>query len=106
MRLSDLVRNERALALEFAGDTLNFSYRPGLVTPAFSDALGTEKRPLIWALSRVVVSWDLVDDAGQPLPLTEQSLTEIPTPFLRSVLHAILDDVNVGEAFGSNSKTG
>lgn len=116
MRLSELQKNVRTLDLEFAGETLTFAYRPGEVTPAFSDALGTEKQPLVWALSKCMVSWDLKDDRDAPadtdeaslpvLPLTEQVLSNLATPFLRALLFCILDDVNVGEAFKATSKAG
>ncbi len=109
MNLSHLEQNVRPLELQFAGETLHFSYRPAAVTPAFSAGLGTEKQPLVWALSKALVAWDLTEADGPnaaTLPLTEQRLLELPTAFLRAVLHAILDDVNVGEPFGTPSKAG
>ncbi len=114
MNLSHLEQNLRPLEVEFAGETLKFSYKPAAATPAFYDGLGAEKQPLVWALSKVLVSWDLVDDqAPTPnpynaptVPLTEQRLMELPVPFLRTVFRAILDDLSVGEPFGAPSKNG
>lgn len=106
MRLADLQKNERKLEVEFAGETLHITYRPAEVTPAFWDEFSEAKKPAVWALSKVGVSWDLLDDNAQPLALTEQELIKLPTPFLRTVLQAILEDVNVGEAFGVTSKSG
>jgi hypothetical protein len=100
--LSHLAANVRELSIDFAGEKLNFAYRPAEVTPTFAD---------VFALSRALVKWDLIDDADgksepAPVPLTEQGLTGVPLPVLRAVYDAILLDTASGEAFRATSKPG
>lgn len=109
LNLSHLAANVRELELDFAGEKLTFTYRPAKVTPAFSDALGYERQPLVWALAKAVVKWDLMDGPkGEEttVSLTEQSLMTVPIPILRAVLNRVLDDTNSGEPFAATFKTG
>jgi hypothetical protein len=101
LKLSHLAANVRELAIDFAGEKINFAYRPAEVTPTFAD---------VFALTRALVRWDVMDDRGEgeavTVPLTEQGLTSVPIPVLRAVYDAIIADVSLGEAFRATSKAG
>jgi hypothetical protein len=43
-------------------------------------------------LLRVLVDWDVTDDEGNPLPITEETLKLLPWPVLNDLFHAILED--------------
>jgi len=43
-------------------------------------------------LARVLVDWDVTDDEGKPLPITEETLKLLPWPVLNDLFLAILED--------------
>ena len=99
MKLSSLIKNERRLAIELDGDTLNVVYRPSRITPAaqeeFSEAVDrVGNGPAAAAmLALILVSWDLEADDG-PYPHDEESLRSLPLEFVGGVFGAIMRDLN------------
>lgn len=75
------------------------TYRPGGITPETEErleALGKEQRvgaSLITLLKDTLVAWDITDDKGKPLPVTEASLRQLPLRFLGDVVRAITEDM-------------
>src|SRR5690242_4395891 len=79
IRLGDLRLAQIPLDVEYAGQTVTIEFRPYMMDAAWEDALeGALQRvessfdvPNAFraALSDVLAGWNVVDDAGQPVPL-------------------------------------
>lgn len=99
MKISDLRKGQRTLAVDLDGETLTLTYRTGAVTPATHDqALDLVEKQRVGAalarsLSLSLLSWDLTDDNGAPYPVTEEALRELPVSFLDKVFTAIQEDL-------------
>jgi hypothetical protein len=98
-KISHLLKDKRPLAIDLGeGETLNVVYRPGVLTPARHDEaidLVEQQRvgaALAKSLSLSLVSWDLTGEEGEPYPVDEDTLRELPVRFLDMVFSAIQDD--------------
>ena len=109
LKLSHLKNNTRTLKVEWGGETVNFTYKPGEITPALGVEMADEetKAPLVMALGRALVTWDVLDDDTLlPADITETLLMSLPSGFLNTMLRAIMADALVGEAKGATSGAG
>src|SRR5438874_8922809 len=101
IRLAELTKETRTLVKTFDGtdDTLSVTYRPSAWTPALmAEHLaavreGNTPEALVLDLAALLVSWDLLDDKGKPLPTTAEALREVSLEVLNVVLGAINADM-------------
>lgn len=124
MRISDALGEESPLAIHFPHGVLNIVYRPAAYTVAELEEIQAEKNNIgrvVEAIRRVVKSWDLTDDDGNPVPLEkpvqailvvtdpesgevtkseppQDPLRHIPTPIFKEILKAVNADQEPGEA--------
>ena len=99
--LSDLTKKERTVGIHFDGvDTpLTVTYRPDRWTPSsqveYSRLFADNKSgsALAFYVASRVVQWDLVDDAGAAIPLTETALDAVDIVVLDRVVAGIMDDM-------------
>lgn|SRR5690606_25094579 len=113
IRISDLVKETRPLSIplddEDGEETLNITYRPSAMTPAVEAEMhqAISRRQggaaLVAPLSHLIVTWDVVDEAGEPLPVTTEVLNMLPIDFLSRIITEIGRDMNpnAGEAVSS-----
>lgn len=117
MRISDVAREERPLAIDFGGGaTLNIVYRNSrmsfndmarLVTRAALAAKAKDAGDVqdiaarveasadsvITPLVEALVSWDLTEDDGETLiPITEAGLRSVPSSILVEITKAMQED--------------
>jgi uncharacterized small protein (DUF1192 family) len=113
LKLSALVANTASVHLDFGamGD-LTVRYRPALINERtlamlsvgeMNDgaALAEMMARFNAELCRLIVGWDLTDDAGAAIPLTPDALSALPLTLRVSVLSEIASDLRLGEASGS-----
>jgi hypothetical protein len=101
VRLSDLTRRERTVAVHFEGvdAALSVTYRPDRWTPASearSRLLLDGNRPgqaLALFLAERVTSWDLLAEDGTPVPLTEDALADVDIAIMNAVVLAVMEDM-------------
>jgi phosphoribosylaminoimidazole carboxylase (NCAIR synthetase) len=93
MKLSDLLKKTRVITVEFGSESVNVEYLVHAITPAFLK----DNPDVIEQVKRVVVSWDVLDDEGNPLPPAEIA-EQLPVAFLGAVITAIIDDMRLGDA--------
>lgn len=125
MRISDALKGETPLDVHFpSGSVLRITYRPASYTVAELEEIQREKGNagrIIEAIRRIVLSWDLVDDNGQPVPLErptaamvtvvdgesgavalsdppDDPLRHVPTPIFLEIIRAVNEDQEPGEA--------
>lgn len=90
------------------GATLFVEYRPGLLTPEREEAIGksTVVDELLTFLCEFIVSWDLLGDDQEPIPLTIDNLRSIPSSFLMRVFVKLQQEMGPGEAKSGGSFSG
>lgn len=92
MRFTDLTTgNERTVEVPWDDDTVKVRYLPGrltaeLVESVMSARTGSE---VSGALASVIVGWDVTDDAGAELEVSEAVLARIPLEFIGSMFQRI-----------------
>lgn len=107
MRLSDLTKETKKLSIVYKTAMKDFpvlvEYRPQAVTIDFVKSVegksGTDQ--IVDRVCRSIVRWDLQDDDGVEIPVTEEKILEagIPVYLLTSIVEAINTDVkSLGEA--------
>jgi hypothetical protein len=101
LRLADLTKETKTAILTFAGtaDTLTVTYRLRAHTPAIAAevrAAVAEDRTLdaiVCRLLTTVTAWDLLDDEGQTIPLTEAGLAGVASDVLLLIWDGLLADM-------------
>lgn len=100
-KVSGYRERTRQIRIEFDGDDedLNVEYRPRAITPRMEDQFQTYidenhgERVVFDSLAAMVVTWDLTDDAGVPIPLTPDALNDVPSSVLTYVLNKLREDI-------------
>ncbi len=103
MKLSSITRSTKTFTMEFDGESLEVTYRPGALTDALSDeydkreeaAKTSEEKgaALAYFLSQVLVEWDVQDDHGKKIAPTEKFIATLPPRFRWRVFNAIYEDL-------------
>ncbi|PKN85448.1 MAG: hypothetical protein CVU46_11085 [Chloroflexi bacterium HGW-Chloroflexi-8] len=93
IKLSDLQKKIKKLDIQFQGEVLSISYHINVITPEFLD----ESLDIPKQLEKAIAAWDLVDDDGNSLEVTEATLRQLPTQFLVEISSAITKDMQVGD---------
>jgi hypothetical protein len=115
VKLSNIVRNERPLAVEVETadgfDKINLKYKPSVITPA-TDAANREEaegKPFITiVISQLLIimsGWDLEDEGGI-IPLTEEGLRNVPNLLLGTIWEAIIADIGEKKVKKDNNSAG
>jgi len=94
--LSALLNREETgtFVIEWMGERVTFVYRPALVNPARIDEVQEAQavnpdmsQGETWLLLlSPLVSWDIEDEGGNPVPVSAEILEQLPTPFLEAIL--------------------
>ena len=99
IKLSDLHKATRKISITFQGETLEVEYRLNVITPAFLRA----ELKLHEQLEKAVVRWDLVDDAGNEIPVSLEVLDQLPTQLQVEMITAITEDMRVASEDAKNA---
>ena len=92
LKVNDRKAQTRPFAIDIDGETLAGEYRPAVVTFGWSrslQAIGSAAEPdkeIVQKILSAVDSWDLEYEPGQPVPLTEEALMDVPTDILLAVI--------------------
>jgi hypothetical protein len=110
LKLSTVNAAVRTVDVPFLGEYVKVSYRVGAVNSQYSQWLsehGHKPNSLLEAITRLATKWDLLGDDGEPLPLSQEALeqVEIPTPLLRAIHEAILEDARPGPLAGKSDSS-
>jgi len=112
IQIADLMRDERTCTVSYQGESAQVTYRPGAYTPAVEDAFQTAletnrpSRGVAEMLAGVLVSWEVVDEAGQELAVEVEFLIKVSSSFLFAVIGAITADLNAEKEDRKNSAGG
>lgn len=103
---SNLVENERTVAIDINGNDLHVTYRPSKLSPAFMTKIGEDIEDddeLAFArlFCSIVADWDLegpigedefVVEHGQKVPLEAEYVSWVPAAILRYIIEQIGED--------------
>jgi len=112
IKLADLTRDTRTIAVPVGEETLNVTYQPSWLTPETEEKLhklgesGRAGQSLVSFLLPCLVSWDLLDDDGQPLPLADKTLRKLPIKLLSQIVQAVGEDMRPNLTSGETSAAG
>lgn len=87
MKLSDLKKRTKIIAIDLFGETLTVTYRPSNISPDIVD-----NDDIATVIASIVSEWDLLGENDQPYPINSASINALPVDFLASVLQAIVAD--------------
>lgn len=91
VQLSKLVNATADLTIALGDDELNVTYRVNAITPAYLARYENEKSVtgFVSAIKELVVSWDLLGDDGQPVPI-DDGLEALGIHILSALYEAIV----------------
>lgn len=84
------------VTVDWYGEAVECEVRPGRLTGDLifaSQKAETEWDGLSRQVIEVVKSWDILDEAGEQLPVTEDSVKVVPALFLGAVVKATVAEV-------------
>lgn len=118
MKLSALVQKEREIQIRVGDapeDVVNVTYAPGRLTLEIADEIqaiatskgaGGEMYAMTGLLEPIMVSWDLENEDGSPLPCDASGLKKLPLEFMAILMEAITTDVKPNPPTAENSDDG
>lgn len=97
MRLTQMHDTVAKVMVDWYGEQVECEVRPGRLTGDLIFA--AEKADTEWAglekqVSAVVAGWDIVDEAGQQLPVNSETIATVPALFLGAVIRATVAEVS------------
>lgn len=116
--LSALLDNVVDLPLKLGDNDLLIKYRPGKMTQAMRNNLfrgavafvddkeeGVDGawRRYFEAIASVLVSWDVLGEDGKPLPITAQTLADLPLGFVEGIVGEVAKDSRVNPQIKATS---
>jgi len=121
MRISQAKSKAVELEVEFDEGSLNIVYRPisyslneldemqaeSVKTGGTKDERKARMSRIATMISKMIVSWDLEGDNGEPIDPTDISaLQDIPSNIFTEIIMAVKEHNEVGKASASNSDAG
>lgn len=102
IKLSELATKSRKLSVGFDDETIEVTYLPGRMTmdmqtrvqEAMAKPAGEANSDLAEILSVLVSGWDVLDDKGEPLPVTVDLVHQMPLRFVTALTRSLFDDIN------------
>ena len=105
-RLSDMLNREVSLRFNFDGEAFELRYAPFNQTVVddllTSDETRDQARFNVRLLAKVLRGWDITDDSGHALPLTEESIAQLPMWCQNLLVSKIMEDQQVGKRNGAS----
>lgn len=95
--MSARVNKVKKVTVTLDGETCDVWYRASVLTPRFMremDGIDTNVAKTVEMLRRVVTQWDVLDDAGERVPVTAEAVEEFDFTFLNAVITAVMADIN------------
>lgn len=107
--IAALTANRRTIKVAFGDDFLSVIYKPSAIN-ARQEARENEERAegkhilsAARSLAEIIHGWDLVDDAGKPVPPSEDVLSSLGLDVLQTLTREIIADALPNRTTASNS---
>jgi len=95
IRITDLYQDLKETTVEYAGQSMQVGFRPSGYTPAvesaFHAAMDREmpSNAVADLLDGLLVSWELLDENEEVIPITHETLVKLGSMFLFAMAEAI-----------------
>ncbi len=102
--LNDIINLRIPVNFDFHGTPINIAYRP-YSTEIEQRVKGDgawESKSMNQLVAKVLIDWDLTQQ-GKPLPITEESLSKLPTLLQLYLFYAVQNDLREGKLPSVNS---
>jgi len=90
--LDTITEQTTSAEVEIAGFTVNFTYKPYVITLGMSMQLAEGGIEMLSVLADVIDGWDLVKTEGEPFPVTEENLKLLPMELATKMAQEITGD--------------
>lgn len=97
MKFSDLLNRRFSVVVSWKDVTVTVTYRLEVLGRKRWAGLAAPDSDLATVLAELLESWDITDDAGDPLPVTRETLDELPVPLMRAMLRAVIEHASADE---------
>lgn len=97
IRLKDLFAKTKTIPVALEAESAGVTYRVYAATPALAEKLASGEH-LEEVIVALVERWDVLDDAGAPVPVTLEAVHALPLPWLGAVQRAVLEDLRAPKA--------
>lgn len=97
--IGDLTRDVRTIEIEWDGETMQLTYRPGAYTPEVESQFVNQMvsslpgNAFAEMLAKLIVNWEMLDENGNEIPHDAATLKGIYTAFLTHVFKEISTDM-------------
>ena len=91
--LNHLKNDKRTITADYFGDPVNLVYKPSELTPTVEAEIRDNDQSVVKVFCKLIVNWDVVDEKGEELPITEEVVGEMPSAFLNALIYACRDDM-------------
>lgn len=93
IQLTTITAETRTVTVTIGGEQLDVTYRAGIVTPAWIDALNLSSGAgVVAAICETVTDWDLLEADGAHVPITPHRVSQLPRRALITILSALVYD--------------
>lgn len=108
--IKTLQGKEKTTDVDFAGEVAHVKWTPSGQTWEFAEEAqealeANDITKFAELMASIINDLDVVDEEGNPWPVTAEGLKKLPIEFLSSVFSAMRDDT-VGEVTGATSDAG
>lgn len=93
MKLTELLSATASVAVETPAGELRVRYRPSAYTDEMVSRITSGQITVDQLITEVVESWDLEDDNGNALQISDEVLAQIPVHLKGGISDAILEDL-------------
>lgn len=96
---ANLKNNKRTVTGEYYGETFTVTYKPSEYTLAVQSGIDnpdtdeTSNEKLINLLTNMLTAWDVLDEKGDPLPITPEILADLPVALLGAIQMCCREDM-------------
>lgn len=104
IKMAALAGRTASTEVHFQGETCAVEFRPNWMTPerqatlTAAEQAGQVSDSFLDLVTGMIVSWDVLDENGGPLPVTKELAATLPYSFLSAVLVAAGEASKPGEA--------
>lgn len=83
------------IKVKFADEEAEVTYYPNRMTPALEDDIGAAEtaREVAAQLSQLIKRWELVDEAGEEIPASAETMAQVPS----NLMYAIFEQIRRAE---------
>jgi len=96
LKFSEIVNRTKKIEVEIGEDRLSLEFKTEFYTPAVASKISTSTSAIaaqVEVMADAIVSWDLLGDDGEPMPITVETLSAIGLGIINTIYQAMVEAV-------------